>query len=108
MVSEARRWEKLNRMESKIMAYRLMIDTKTIPETNDVINFHASRWGKPASELELARAVQAINDIRADMEKNVEKMGLSWEDYVNDLHARGAMELYSEFSAKKEAKKKDA
>ena len=91
MVSPARRFEKLGRMESKILAYNTMISTGMIPKANGVIRFHEVRLGEQAMEHELTRAKQALFDLKADINVNLEKFDppISWKDYIKTYHTQG-------------------
>ena len=82
MVSPQRRWDKIRRMESKIVAYVAMLDSGKIPLTNEIITFHKWRHGQDVMPIEVARAHQAKFDIKEDIIKNLEGMELTWKDYI--------------------------
>ena len=73
MISPQRCWDKIRRMEGKIMAYHTLLESGTVPKTNEIINFHKSRWGEEIMDLERARAYQAMFD-------NLAELGLGCND----------------------------
>ena len=82
MVSPQRTWDKVKRMESKIMAYTVMEKSGKVPLTNEIITFHQWRHGQDVMPLELARAQQAKFDLKQDIIKNIEGIELTWKDYI--------------------------
>ena len=104
MISPQRRWDKIRRMESKIMAYKIMLDSGTVPKTNEIINFHKSRWGEEVMDLERARAYQAMFDLKTDILKNLTGMELTEKDYLKQLKDRELEDTIAVFSGIKDPK----
>ena len=94
---DGRRWDKIGRFESKIMAYKTMETTGMIPPTGEIIRFHESRHGQPVSQVELARAIQAKVDLCDDLLKNLGGMadgaGISWKKYISQLKKNDLTDL---------------
>jgi len=82
MVSQERRFQKLNRMESKILAYHRMIASGHIPVAQGTLIFAAERLGNPAMEHEIARAHQAMYDLKEDIKKQLAALDIPWKDYI--------------------------
>lgn len=95
MVSPQRTWDKIRRMESKIMAYTVMEKSGKVPLTNEVITFHQWRHGQDVMPMEIARAYQAKFDLKQDIIKNLDGIELTWKDYVGKLKERKDDELLS-------------
>lgn len=104
MVSPQRRWEKLQRMESKIMAYDVLKRTGLVPMTNEVLKFNQSRWGQKVMEIETIRAGQAQFDLKTDIEKNLEAMELDWKDYIKHLREQDFLDLIAVLDSIKDPK----
>ena len=95
MVSPQRTWDKIRRMESKIMAYTVMEKSGKVPLTNEIITFHQWRHGQDVMPMEIARAHQAKFDLKQDIIKNLDGIELTWKDYVGKLKERKDDELLS-------------
>ena len=89
MVSPSRSFEKIKRMESKILAYQLMIESGMIPKANGAIRFHEVRLGEKALDHELTRAKQAKFDLKQDIIKNLDELDIPWKDYIKTYHTKG-------------------
>ena len=97
-IPPGRRWDKIRHMESMIMAYHTMLETGNVPLTNEIINFHKSRWGEPIMDSERVRAYHGMFGLKQDIIKNLEGMELTEKDYVAQLKKKGlnvVMEVYS-------------
>lgn len=108
MVSAQRIWDKLNRMESKIMAYHVMQESGVVPHSNEVLKFPESRLGKQATEMDLVRSRQAQFDIKQDILKNIEKLELTEKDYLSHLKKEGLKDLASIIAGIGKEEKKSA
>jgi hypothetical protein len=102
MVSPQRAWDKINRMESKIMARYVLKDSKTIPATNEIINYHQSRWERPATDIELARNEQAMFDLKQDILKNLEALGVTEEDYLEKFEGQDFARVWASIGEEEE------
>jgi len=113
MVNEARTVEKIRRMEAKILSYLNALREGRNPlYAHTLTSLTADRLGKDITPNEELRYKQAIRDLRADIEKNLSKIDLSWKDYLADADSRGlkndllaAFELADAKKATKKAKK---
>jgi len=109
-VPAQRRWEKIARMESMIMAYHTMLETGNVPLTNEIINFQRSRWGEPIMDGEQTRAYHGMFSLKQDILKNLEEMELTEKDYIAQLKKKGLNDIIAVFSGIKDPKEvtKDA
>ncbi len=90
MVNENRVIEKIHRIEAKMLGYEYVLSEKRNPLVAHVLtSIRPDRLGKELTPDEEARYRQAIGDLKADLEKNLEILRLSWKDYLKDAAERG-------------------
>ena len=90
MVNENRVIEKIHRIEAKMLGYDYVLAERRKPLVAHVLtSIRPDRLGKELTPDEEARYRQAIGDLKADLEKNLEILRLSWKDYLKDAEQRG-------------------
>lgn len=97
MTTDKRRWEKIRTFEDWLMAYVTMLATGMVPLTNELINFHQSRWGQPISQAEIEAARNNKIVLYDDLMKNLNGMadggGITYKVYISQLKKRDLTDL---------------
>ena len=89
MVSASRTWEKIRRIEEKILAYAEILASGKNPEAANVItSIPQERLNRELWKSERIRYKQNIVALEEDLRRNVDKLGLKWKQYLADAKQR--------------------